>query len=210
MADIDFDVLYDYVLPYLPGAEKGIVDFHIRRVLREFFKRTTIWRLQFQFVTTPGTSDYQLVPGAANQQVSSILSVDVDTKEVPVVPEDRRDRNATPGKPTGWYNTLPQLLTLYPTPDAAYTIRVNAALTLPIDTAERSVPANVINEYAEKLAAGVISGMMLMPGKPWTKLDVGASYGRIYGACLRETRGQIRDGGQPSASTFIAARKFGV
>jgi hypothetical protein len=213
MADREFSALYDYTMPYLPGAEPAVIDFHIRRVLRDFFKRTTAWRLTFEFQTIPGQATYQLVPGTG-KQVSSLLSVDVDTKGIGVVPEERRDRNVTSAKPYGWYQLLPQVLTLYPTPDAEYTVRVDAAITLPIEdeggSKVHTFPGEFFDEHAEAIAAGVISGMMLMPGKPWTKLDSGASYGRIFGAAIRDTRGKLRDGGQPNASTFTAPVKFGV
>lgn len=203
-----FDDLYDYVLPYLPGAEQGIVDFHIRRALREFLKRTAIWRQVIEFNTTAGVATYSLQP--TEGVVSSVMDVRVDGRYAPPVPEDRRDPYVAPGVPSGWYNLLPQVITLYPQPLGVVPVRVEAILTLPVDDTVRTFPDHVRDEHAESIAAGAVSGMMLMPGKPWSKAESAAVYGRIFGSAIRDTRGKLRDGGQPNQSTFVGARKFGA
>lgn len=57
-----FSDLYNYVLPYVPGVETPLVDFHIRRVVREFCRRTTLWRHRVELTTEPGVPDYILSP----------------------------------------------------------------------------------------------------------------------------------------------------
>ena len=202
-----FNDLYDYTMPYLPGAEPGIIDFHIRRALREFFKRTSVWREVIEFTTTPGEATYQLQPTAG--VVAAVMSVHIDGHWRAAIPENKRDPYIAAGLPTAWYSLLPQVITLYPQPAGTTGIRVEAALTLPLDDTARSFPDSVLEEHAEAIAAGVISAMMLMPGKPWTQREAGAMYGRIFGSAIRDTRGKLRDGGQPNQSTFHGPR-FGV
>lgn len=205
-----FDQLYDFVLPYLPGAETGIVDFHIRRTLREFFRRTTVWRETFEFDTALAgetyADTYQLTP--SNGQVSSVLQVYLDGQQLGPVAEARRDPLASPRKPAGWHALVPHVLTLYPAPDAEYPVKVTAAITLPIGDVNE-FPDSVLQAYAEPIAAGVIGAMLLMPGKPWSQSKAAPEYNRVFGGAVREIRGRLRDGGQPSHSTFIGPR-FGV
>lgn len=62
-----FSELYDLVLPYVPAVETPLVDYHIRRVTREFCRRTTLWRRRVTITTQPGVNDYLLAPyDAAN------------------------------------------------------------------------------------------------------------------------------------------------
>ncbi|MGU7895811.1 hypothetical protein, partial [Escherichia coli] len=87
MANVPFSRLYDQVLPYLPGAETAIVDSQIRKVLREFMKRTTICRQSFVITTVAGVSAYRLEPTFG--QVSSVLHVWQDGgSPLPNVPEE--------------------------------------------------------------------------------------------------------------------------
>lgn len=62
MATRPFSDLYDYILPYVPSAETPLVDFHIRRVTREFCRRTTLWRRRIELTTEAGVADYILSP----------------------------------------------------------------------------------------------------------------------------------------------------
>lgn len=207
----DFSRFYDLTIPYLPGAEIPIINHHTRKVLRDFLKRTTVWRQVFQFYTAgDGTSAYQLTPPAG--VVGSILEVYINGSDraAPVVPEDRR-YSAPPGVPAGWWSILPAVIHLFPAPNAVLPIKINAAMTLAIDgdASTEEFPDEIFEEHGEVIAAGVISAMMLMPGKPWTQRESALTYGRTYGSAVRDTRGKIRDGGQPNQSTFIAARKFG-
>lgn len=204
----DFADLYDQVLPYLPGAEKPIVDLHIRRALREFFKRTAVWRETFKFDTIAGEATYQLQPSTGI--IASIMSLHINGRFTHSVPEDRRDPFRTSGTPNGWYSLIPSVVTLYPGPTGAHSIQIEAAISLPIDDTLREFPDAVLQEHGEAIAAGVISGMMLMPGKPWTQRDAAAVYGRAFGSAIRDTRGKLRDGNQPNQSTFTPLVRFGA
>jgi hypothetical protein len=208
MANKTFEDLYDLILPYLPGAEQAIVDLQICKALREFFKRTTVWRETFAFNTTIGADTYSLTPTAG--EVSSTLLVKAQGNKIDPAPEQLRDPNAVPGPPRGWYSLIPRLLVLYPVPDAIYPISLTAVITLPIDGSLRTYPEEVHSEHAEAIANGVMGAMMAMPGKPWSKMDSAQVYGGAFGKAIRDTRGKLRDGGQPNQSTFRAPCRFGV
>lgn len=202
-----FDDLYDFILPYLPGAEPGIVDLHIRRALREFLTRTTVWREVFEFNTVADTPTYQLQPTLG--KVGSVLGVTIDGVPVTSIPEHLRSSVMPAGVAQRWYGLLPEVISFYPVPAGVQAIKVEAAITLPVDGSLRQFPAEVYNEHAEAIAAGVIASMMQMPGKPWTQRDAALTYGRAFGSAIRDTRGKLRDGGQPNQSTFTGPR-FGA
>lgn len=207
-ANVPFSKLYDQVLPYLPGAETPIVDSQIRKAVREFMRRTTLIRETFQWYTQfPSLPTYKLLPGYG--EVSSTIGVwiDEDLKPLPVATEDRRPPRE-PGKPVGWFSTVLDYINLYPEPDAEYLITCSSVVTLRQDAV--SFPEVIFDHHAEAIAAGVISAMCSMPGKPWTQPTAAQQAGRMFAGEIRTLRGSLRDGGQPNQSTFTAARKFGV
>ena len=207
METVPFSAMYDHVLPYLPAAEPPIVDSQMRKIVREFMKRTTLFRETFEFATEAGTDVYRLTPTFG--QVSSVIEVRFPGRlPLPVVTEERRILPATPAEPRGWSTTLPDLLTLHPVPDAAYTLRCTGVLTLKQDDTE--IPAAIVEHHAEAVAAGVLAAMFGMPGKPWTQSQSSKESGRVFNGVIRTIRGQLRDGGQPNQSTFRGIARFGA
>jgi hypothetical protein len=209
MADVAFSTIYDQVIPYLPGAEPSIIDTQIRKAVREWMKRTTMYRETFIVTTVAGVSDYKLVPGSTDRMVSSIMAVYPAGSSLPMDPiqEDRRHLIAA-GQPRGWFSPLSDVISFYPQPDAAYDFTVNAVLTLPQNVSV--MPEELAGQHAEALAAGVLSLMMDMPGKPWTQSQVARGYGRVYSGAIKTERGKLRDGGQPNHSTLQPRVRFGV
>lgn len=205
MANVPFSSLYDHIMPYLPGAEPAIINFHIRRALREFYKRTTLWRESFTFETAPDQPTYLLQP--TNGMIHSILSVVCEGNPLPVAPEHMRPpATANGSRPTGWFSTHPNLLSLTPKPDAEYTIVLEAVNTITLDNSVTEFLEETYNEYAEAIASGVVGNMMLMPGKPWTQKDSAAIYIGQFIRTVIATRAKLRDGGQPNASTIRGPR----
>ena len=206
MTPVPFSALHNLVLPYLPGAEPGIIDAHARKVARDFLKRTTLLREEFEFTTVPGVSTYALTPTFG--QVSAVMAVWLDGHANPlaVATEERRAAVAS-GSPRAWWTMVPHLFSLWPTPDAEHHVRVNAALSLRLD--DTTIPQHILDHHAEAIAAGILSMMYAMPGKPWTQRQSAESAGRQYSGAVRTARATAREGGQPNHSTFTAARPFG-
>lgn len=206
MANVPFSQMHNLVLPFLPGADLPIVDNTIRKVVREWMKRTTCIRESFVFDTVAGVSDYQLTPTFG--QVASIMAVwgDPSADPLKVITEDLR-RNVAAARPYGWWEMIPGVVKMYPTPDGVYSITVNAVIQL--TQLETAMPEELIANYGEELSAGVMAMMMSMPGKPWTQSKAAMDLARSFNGAIRTVRGKIRDGGQPNHSTFTAARKFG-
>lgn len=197
----------DLTIPYLPGAEVGIIDLHARRVLREFFKRTTVWRESVDFVTSPGNSDYRITM-PTGQDVATILNVLRDPengdqkKPLGKATETVRAYPREPSRPRAWHFALPQVVSVWPVPDGVYNLTAELAITLPITFAgEQEFPDDVFATYGEDIAAGIIGYMMGMPGKPWTQVQAGGGYVNRYENCVKTLRAKLRDGGSPNVST---------
>lgn len=211
MANANFSDLYDHILPYLPGAETGVVDLHIRRVLREFYRRTTLWRETFNFVTTTAQS-YLLTPAAGS--VHSVFSVAVEGTPIGVLPENMQPTPAqvaaqTASTPTNWFTRYANQVSLNPKPTAGINITVEAIITLSLDNGIVVFPEDTYTQYCEQIAAGVIGEMMKMPGKPWTQDKAARDYSGMFVRTVIAVRAKLRDGGQPNASKLYGPT-FGV
>lgn len=200
-----FSALYDHVLPYLPGAEKPLVDANIRKAAREFLRRTTLVREDFAFTTQPGVDKYQL--NGQKGQVSSIIAVHADgnPRPLPVATEEARARG---GKKLSWWSPVPTVLAIYPVPDREIGITLEAVVTLRLDATE--LPDDIVETYVDALAAGTLALMYAMPGKPWTSKEGAQVSGRAFGSEIKSIRGKLRDGGQPNRSTFTPMFRFGA
>lgn len=208
-----FSDLYDFILPSLPGAETGMVNLTIRRVLRDFFKRTTLYRESYSWTATAGKALYQLLPTAG--AVHSILAVTVNGTPINAMNEsDRRplaiESAIASAAPTGWYSTYPPLITLVPTPKGGETITADAVLTVPLDNTVLTFPQMAFDEYGEEIGAGVVGVMMNLPSKPWSQSpDIAGMNLAKYARCVIAVRARLRDGGRPNNSTVHGPR-FGA
>lgn len=101
MALRQFSEMYDLILPYVPAVELPLVDYHIRRVTREFCRRTTLWRRRVNITTQAGVNDYLLSPYDAADQVEGAST----TGWVPVADQSTVSVTLTSGigSAPGWY-----------------------------------------------------------------------------------------------------------
>lgn len=205
MATVAFSVMYDHVLPSVPGVETPMVDFQLRRCLRDFYKRSCTWRQLFQFNTTAEASAYNMVPTYGT--VAAILKVKIEHVPIDPIVEDARHCAGLveDAKPTNWHSAHPNIVTLYPTPDAAYATEVETALTLALDGDDLFEEDTYIN-YAEIVANGTIAFLQGMPAKPWTQFDSAKYLKRQYDNAVLALRASLRDGGQPNNSTLRGPR----
>lgn len=207
MANLDsFNPL---VVPYLPGAEIGVLRLHARRVLREFLRRTTVWREQISFPTVGTSAMYRFAPTSG--EVASILRVyrAGQQRPLPVATEIARSANVAEGEPRAWHAALPQVVSLYPAPDGVYAMVAEVALSIPIQQLapdDDAFDEDVFAHHGEDIASGIIGYMMAMPGKPWTQVKMATTYLQRYENAMRALRARVRDGGQTNVSTLHGPR----
>lgn len=200
---------YDHVMPYVPGVQSEFVDFHLRKALREFFRRTSVWRTVVAVnLTANSTSAALVIPDG---KVQSVLTVSLDRSKtpLPVTPESRRyPRGATVarGQPASWFTVEPDRLYLQPLPDGAYTLHIDCVTTLPEDATCKTVPCFVLEHYHEDIANGTIASLTAMAGKPWTHPELSKYHRDMFVRRMLSLRAIHRDGGQPNASTFSGPR----
>jgi hypothetical protein len=208
-----FGDFYDYILPEVPLTTTAFVDFQMRRVLREFFRRTTCWRHTQAIALTDATTNpiSLVVPDGIP---SAVLSVVLDGAQypLPVLPEHLRppvgaalDR----GSVVGWYLIAADELYVHRLPDGDHTLQVSLVANLPRDPENVTVPDFVLDHHHDIVADGVIAALYTMAGKPWTQPEAGKLKTKSYVRGVNAIRAALRDGGQPNASMFTGPR-FGA
>lgn len=223
MGDLAFNTLYDYVLPYLRGVTTPLVDNEIRRVVRQFLRKSTLLRESLSLNLTAGNNVLTLTPTAPTPptlEVAGVLQVAVNAgyanggttfNEIRQAPEDDVQRLAlqTDEAPPRAFRYFPMsTLLLYPSPDAAYPVHVLVYETLTLDTANTTFP-DVCAPYLDTIARGVIAECMMMPNKPFSEPQSAILYQRLYGDRVLALREELRQGGSAGVATARGPR-FGV
>jgi hypothetical protein len=208
-----FQDFYDFILPEVPLTTKEFVDFQMRRVLREFFRRTTCWRhTQAVALTDATTNPISLtVPDGIASHVLSVV-LDGGQRPLPVLPEHMRlpvGATIDRGRPAAWYTIEADQLYLYPPPNGDFTLQISLVANMPRDPAFKTVPDFVLDHYHDVVAAGVIGELYSMAGKPWTQPDAGKLKNKSFYRGMQGIRASMRDGGQPNSSVFTGPR-FGA
>jgi len=219
-----FRELYDLILPYVPAVELPLVDYHIRRVTREFTRRTTLWRMRVEITTAAGVNDYVIAPydaaeAPAGEEATpevcdpySIISVVLDGRAIPPRPEEARaPYGARPSnaKPNSWYSPSARVLHLYPTPDAAYTVTVDVVCALTMFPANPVLPEFLFVDYREIIADGVVASLKSLANKPWYDPEGAMLWSRRYANATQGIRAKLRDANQPNRSVMRGPR-FGA
>lgn len=168
---------YPRILPYVVGCPDPVAEQALRDTAISFCDSTMVIHEQLTaFNTMVSTAEYTLSAPSADETVSRVLEVSVDGRAIRPIPStDAFGLLSQSGAPVYFYTTRvgSQLkLVLYPTPDKAYTIAVDAALR-PTRTATQ-VQDDLYNQWIDTLAAGAVSRIASMPGQSFTDMQLAA------------------------------------
>lgn len=162
----------DWFLPYmlieLPGCPQPLVKQALLSAASEFCRRTHAWsEVQEPIELQPGVRDYELdAPSGA--RVCVALDVMVNNRPLrplrPMLPEEE-------SCPV-WFNMAIErgMLSLYPTPTQAETMRVRAAYE-PTEDAQ-TLPDFLGHDYLGAMTGGTKAILMAIPGKTWSHPDL--------------------------------------
>lgn len=204
-----FSDFYDHIFPFLPSVHPAVVDLQLRKTLKEFFRRSTYWREDIPFTLQVGTDLTTLRPTQPGAVVSHILTVTLDGQQLGVAPETARRApgvTAQNAKPRGWFSRISDILEFTDVADANYGGVAQVTLNLSMDPTEKDVPDAVLEHYGDLIGAGCVGALMMMPAKPWTQPEASRPYLNRFAAGVLALRAQLRDGGQPNASTLRGPR----
>lgn len=195
-----FDSFLPDVLPYLAADPGEPVVLHaIKRTATRFCTESWVWKhLPAAMNVTAGQALY--TPAAPDgAAVARILTAEYDgtpldpdevTQLALTMPRWRTDT----GTPRRFAQLTPESITLVPVPSSSLAGSLTLTLALrPADDAD-DLPDWLASAYVDEIVSGVLSRLMLMPGKPWTDLANGQDRREQFRSAIASARADAVDG----------------
>lgn len=182
-----FHEFYDHLMPELPGITTPLVDLHLREVAREFCRRTTIWRVQFDPVTTiGGQATYDLEPSEAQCDVVKLHKVTLNDQLLYNdlwTPGDEGDKpKYDKAHPPFVLDDTLCTITLaeaeVPTASVALGLDVTGSLMPKYNAMQ--LPDLFKSQHREALRVGTLARLMAMGKKPWTDRDMALDHRNTF------------------------------
>lgn len=135
----------------------------------EFLGATHLWREQIDpQQTTPGEPDYTLYADAVVEsplwvRLDGVELQSTDVRYAPSLP-------VSPGRPMHYWRTTDNVVRLYPTPDATYSM--DALVVLKPSRTATGVEDWIYETWAEALVDGAVWRLARIPGKSWSNLEL--------------------------------------
>jgi hypothetical protein len=199
-----------------PGSLDGMIRMELYNVLKEFFQRTDCWLLEVPVYIEPWSNDYQ-VDVCQNAIVNRLISLERPPSQPPnlsyvpscppqylAVTDPQQSGNIESQNPLFRVGRIGILLNagtkcpmlrIWMNPQVNETWIATFSLNVcdPTDPDGFSVPPDwVIEKYYPYITSGVISRMMLQPGKPYSSLQGAQFHGRKLNEGIGIARTEVR------------------
>lgn len=214
MATTNIVRLQDMVRLSTPGALDGAIRLEVYNVLKEFFQRSDAWLLELPVYIVPHICDYQLNP-CQNVAINRLMGLGRSDNPQAVfsyVPMCPPQFYAAGGTTTSAELQNPMfrshreavllnagakmpIMRIVDNPSSNETWIVTVALTPcdPVDSDGFVDPPDwVMEKYLRGIASGVISALMLQPGKPYSSLPGAQFHGRKFNEAVGLARKEVR------------------
>jgi hypothetical protein len=196
---------YDFLMPELKGITTAMLDLHLRLWARDFCAKTHVWRADFDPVNLVASrATYDLDASASQAEPVKVIRLRVNdellydelwTEDSQGDDEPKYER----GNPPFTVNDTCTELTLMEDeiPTAAVTDGLEVYGSMRPKMNATQLPDLFYGEHLEALRTGVLSRLMVMPGKPWTDRELATFYGSeanrlALAAATRAQRGNTR------------------
>lgn len=196
----DFQDFYDFIIPSCRGIDQPMVDFEVRKAVRDWQRSTTIWRESIPLTLRQGVTDYRVAPnnggitaGIYSFQDPSNMSGELrEFAEVARSPEGYLPQAGTPD---GWWQLYPGVIRLNRPPDKDYTITLGIYKQMSQDATDDYIPDDMFSEYADKIASGALAQLLSQPGKPWMDVNMATWHNTNFTKAKLALRAKLRRGG---------------
>jgi hypothetical protein len=196
-----YEDFFPYVLPFVDGCSEPVMTMAVRDACIEFCDKSLYLTAKIDpIITVEGTADYDLEVEYC-YRIARVVSVWADIpRELAPMPLDSYQHQygrwtQDTAAPSGFYLQEPCTLTLFPTPDKAYTLDVTVAIT-PLRSST-SVECVLLERFAPVIADGALARLYMMEGQDFYDANA-AQYRRrsflvgVNGACIDRNKGLSR------------------
>jgi hypothetical protein len=208
----NFEDFYDFIIPSCRGVDLPIVNFEIRKAVRDWQRSTTMWREAVPLTLRQGITDYTIV--AVNGGVTAgIYSMpDPQRTDGYLAEASEADRwpegyLPDPGPPDAYWQLYPGTIRLTRGPDKDYPIVVGIYKQMSQDISDDYIPDDLFSNYAEKIASGALAQLLAQPGKPWRDVNMATYHNTEFVKAKLALRSKLRRGGS-RGQTRVSAPFF--
>lgn len=194
----DFADILPHIYQYAPGCAAPTAHFGIRQAAIDFCERTRLWRWEDDF-DIPG-DEPECITTPFGSVLHEIELVQFDGQDLCPKTVAWMDSNChgwragtLTGQPQYVVQTEPNTLRVVPQQAG----HVNLFLWLkPSDEADE-LPDFIVDQYRKTIAHGALAHILLMPGQPFTNVEMAATFGGLFNGKVNSlmrasSRGQQR------------------
>lgn len=184
---------YPYILPHVNGCPEIVVDVNLRSAIIEFCEKSLILQRDHDPVTVvKNISDYDFETPISDHIVVKILRAFHKGQSLsPISPDDindptiynrfANDDNSTlTGAPKNIFQKDERTFTLFPIPDETKASSLTMRIAMKPSRSATTMQDVLYEDYAEPIASGTLSRLMLTPNKPYTNTQLAVAHQSLF------------------------------
>lgn len=186
-----YEAFLSRVLIEVPGCADISATQAVKDACIEFCEKSLVVTRDHDPITVAaGVVDYELEPPSGYLVVKVMQAWLENNKLDPVAPDVVRDAavynrlfgsyQAAPSTPTRFLQKEERTISLWPLPDKQYTNGLTLRVALKPTRASTSVEDVVFEDYAEAIASGALSRLLVSVGKAYTNVQAAAVHKALF------------------------------
>lgn len=209
---------YPFILPEVIGCPEPVVDQAITSTIIDFCEKTLVHQVDLDPITVvKNVIDYDL-DTPTQTLVTKVMKVFYKNGEIPAVaPDDVRvaqiynkyyeDAQPELGPPRCYIQKDPRTLSIFPFPQETEKLALTLRAALKPTRSATRFDDILFEEYAETIGHGVVSRLVMSPGKTYTNIQLAGVKNLMYTAGVNVAR-QRANRGSTRAGTQVKMRKI--
>lgn len=193
------------IFPHVPGCPAPIVVHELRRTAQEYLKATRAWKVTLNPIPVLLGTTSITIPLEADKAMIEVEAAWYDGNKLSLVTPSKLDGDSNDdwrlhtGSPTALVQFSPGVVSLYPLPiaNSATGLKVRASI-YPSD-ASTGLTDEIGAKFFNEIAVGAKGKLMIYPNRPWTNIDIGASY-------IQQFASHMDSGVAAAARSFVQGR----
>jgi hypothetical protein len=213
MPNVAYSTFFPYLLPLVPHVAEPVAEQAVRDACIEFCKESLIWRTAMDPISSQkGEAVYQLdVPTGTN--LANVVDLYYSEHRLwkksvsEIAHHFSRNWMQMSGTPTVFTMLNPSEVTLVLTPDKSVTDALTGVLAFTPTRKSKNIIDFIFEDYAEEIARGAASKLMIMPNQQWTEPTMGLGYRKQFLSDMANARAHVNQG-QVRAPISVHLRRF--
>lgn len=203
-----YEDFFPYVLPEVAGAAEMVVEQAVRNAVIEFCEKSLVLTRDHDPITVKaGIVDYDLEP-PTGYIVVKVMKAWLENQPLdPLAPDFVREAavynrlftsyQSAASTPRAYLQKDERTISIWQVPEKDYKNGLTLRVALKPTRASTDVEDVIFEDYAETIASGALSRLMMSPGKPYTNAELAGAHRLMFQqginvARSRAVHGQVR------------------